>query len=416
MRSLILPLLVLSSTATDIVDNHPNYRPSPDRGGPIAAKDPFGPDPLHAFVPDFDVVDPVDFFGLDIIKELGNEPFPLPDDSDKETPENDVALELTDAKEEEEDPNEFHYEDFARLDALFQNGLTEEEEADAKLDQGPRDLLVRDEDDTKDADMDRRSGFRKLSAYSASIGTFGRLDCTPVSWSDCGTNMVSSLSLGAGALTIPCNQCYTFDVQGNVTLGGLDIQGKLLFPVNHKVNIRTPYVIVQGELEIGVDHAEITPDNMSTKFILTGTQNIFFTPTEPPNQNVCPNGGCNLGPKPFLIAGGKVNINAMPESCAPHTPVLRKVRKDPVHNPNDFPKFSPLPPTCPTSGRNYALYDFETTYGNFTGRDGAFVVLEDGTMKVTNRKLYDRGPYIDLTPTFPALCLVPDQEYLFYAR
>jgi len=37
-------------------------------------------------------------------------------------------------------------------------------------------------------------------------------------------------------------------------------------------------------------------------------------------------------------------------------------------------------------------------------------------MRVTNRRLQDRGPEIDLTPMYPELCLVPEQDYLFVAR
>ena len=264
------------------------------------------------------------------------------------------------------------------------------------------------------------------SVASAKIGTFQPLDCNSNPWSNCGSNLVSSIiASGTATLTIPCGQCYTFDVEGNVTLGGLDIQGKLLFPLNHKVNIYTPYVVVQGELEINVNHATISPDHVSTNFILTGTQDVLFTPTESPNQNACSGatlGKCNLGKKAFVIAGGKLNIRGMPDDdtspspCATYTPVLKKIHKDPVVDPKNFAKFTLLPDTCPSSGRSFVKYDFETSYGNWTGRDGSFVNLGNGSVRMSRRLLSDRGPYLDLTAMSPPYCLVPGQVYLLSAR
>ena len=272
--------------------------------------------------------------------------------------------------------------------------------------------------DDQDSPILMSSSTRKLSAASAKIGTFYPLDCNPTSWS-CTSFGPSDLPTGSNPLVVPCGQCYRFDITGNVTLSGLDIKGKLLFPVNQKVNIFTPYVIVQGELEINVDHDKVSPDNLATRFTLTGTSDVTFTPTDSPNQDVCSktSNECKIGKKPFVVAGGKVNINSIPDTCATHTPIKKKIYKDPVYNPDDFPKFVTLPPSCPQSGINYISYDFEDqNYGNWTGREGGFVVMADGTMKISNRKIVSRGPAIDITPIDPANCLVPDQDYLFVAR
>ncbi len=270
----------------------------------------------------------------------------------------------------------------------------------------------------------RTSTKRELSANSATIGNFTQLSCndpTSPSWSSCGA-LVSSIipSSDSEMLVIPCGVCYTFDIEGDVLLpGGIDIKGKLVFPLNHKASIYTSSVIVEGALEINVDHPKVSPENLATHFILTGTEDVMFSPSDTPNENACmnqPNGICNLGPKPFVIAGGKVTINSMPETCATHTTLLKKVHKDPVYDPQDFPEFQPLPPTCPESGISYISYDFEDGYGNWTGEDGAFMVKDDGVLKITNRRLTDRGPKLDLTPMFPSSCLFPNQEYLFVSR
>ena len=259
-----------------------------------------------------------------------------------------------------------------------------------------------------------------LSANSAKIGTFSPLNCNPATFTNCSALVSNNLPAGNYPLTIPCGQCYTFDLDGNVTLAGLNIEGKLLFPLNHKVNILTPYVIVQGELEISVDHDKITPNNIGTNIILTGTSDVYFQPTKAPNQNACEETGnqCNLGVKPFVVAGGKVDINALPESCSTYTPVLQKKYTDPTYNYKDFPHYVTLPETCPQSGLSFISYNFDNgDYGNWTGRDGAFMeVMDDGSVKVINRKKEDRGPHLDITPIRPDLCLVPDQDYLLAAR
>ena len=271
-----------------------------------------------------------------------------------------------------------------------------------------------------------RTSHRSLSENSAKIGTFGLLECNPSSWSniDCSTLVSNELSTD-NSLIVPCGQCYTFDMSGNVTLNGIDIKGRLHFPVNHKVVLHTPFVIVQGELDIEVSHTQISPPNMATRFVLTGTEDVMFTPSDPPNQDACEQtagGSCNLGPKPFLVAGGKVNFNTMPDqtSCLTHTPIQKKIYKDPVYDSNAFPKFVTLPPSCPdhsSETTDYISYDFnDNQRGNWTGCDGSFLRHSNGEFTVTNRKRSNCGAELDITPIRPEICLVPHQEYLFVSR
>lgn len=258
---------------------------------------------------------------------------------------------------------------------------------------------------------------RALSVASAKIGTFSRLQCNPVTWSDCTTLVSNNLPSLGEPLIVPCGQCYTFDVMGNATFDGINIVGKLLFSNNHKAVINTPYVIVQGELELSADE-NISPANQATKFVLTGTQDVIFNPTEAPNQSAC-GAGCNLGVKPFVVAGGEVKIQGMADSCTTHTPVKRQVYKDPTYDPADFPTFTSLSSSCAISGTqtDYISYDFEDdNVGNWTGREGAFIVVADGSLIVSNRMLHTSGPYLDITPIFPEQCLVADQDYLVVAR
>lgn len=169
-----------------------------------------------------------------------------------------------------------------------------------------------------------------------------------------------------------------------------------------------------------MDHDVITPNNEGVVFNITGTDDIMFKATNTPNMEACaqqPDGECNLGPKPFFVAGGKLKIEAFPSSsCKTHTPILRKVLKKPNKDPNDFPKYEEFPPTCPQSGSTLLRYNFDDSVGNWTGYFGAFVHVEDKALKVTNRGAAEQGPMIDITPIKPQMCLEPDRDYLFSVR
>jgi len=265
---------------------------------------------------------------------------------------------------------------------------------------------------------------RKLSVATSTIGTFRALACN-ANLASASCSKIVPLPSGSNPLEIPCGQCYTFDASlgRSVTIaGGINIKGKLRFVPDVQVTISTPYVIVQGELEITTTRNTISPENESVKFILTGASNVLFKPTDSPNASACNqqlNGVCNLGTKPFVVAGGRLNINALPSgNCKTHTPILGKVLKRPEHDPLSFESIRTLPQSCPVSGTtDYVQYDFEGgNLGNWTGNFGAFVIFDHGSLRIGGRKAKWQGPLLDLTPMMPHRCLVPNQKYLLTAR
>ena len=140
---------------------------------------------------------------------------------------------------------------------------------------------------------------------------FAPLTCnSPMTSSFCDTTpdgLLSSLVSAAngGEVKVPCEKCYKYDLGQTATIGGLNIIGKLYVPPNYKSTLRTPYVFVQGELEMS-DTNPIAPENQSMKIVLTGTTAVTFSPAE---SNVGVAGTpFNAGIKPFLVAGGKLNI------------------------------------------------------------------------------------------------------------
>jgi len=264
----------------------------------------------------------------------------------------------------------------------------------------------------------------------ANLGEFQPLLCNAnLATAKC-TGKVSNVIPANGVLrtplTIPCGQCWKFDVEKVNLVGGINIIGKLLFPLNQKARIVTTSVIVQGELKMIVNHPVISPENLAVEFILRGTQDIMFTRAGGPGKDICntqPNQKCNFGKKPFVVAGGKIDVRAnAPAPCKTFTKIKDKVFKSPpAKDPDDFIFYKELPAECPKSGLLFYKENFNGNTGNWTGHKGGQIHYDGdkngkGAIRVSNRKFWWQGPYFDYTMTSPEKCLVPDTEYLFSAR
>ena len=123
-----------------------------------------------------------------------------------------------------------------------------------------------------------------------------------VSWS----TKFGTSSTKVKRVVINCGECITMDHPGPVLtlLDGLDIRGKLIFPDNYQLEMRSTLIIVQGVLEM----QSTKPVNgvPSVKFFMTGDTDQFFIPINE-NTNVCNGGACIAGKKAIVVAGGKVN-------------------------------------------------------------------------------------------------------------
>jgi hypothetical protein len=181
------------------------------------------------------------------------------------------------------------------------------------------------------------------------------------------------------------------------------------------------------QLEIRTTHSTISEDNKSVVFNFIGTDDVISALNDSPNQDVCaqqPNGKCNLGSKAFVIAGGKLNIEAFPDdsSCSTHTPILKKIYENHSKDPNDFPKFEALPSTCSISGLEYISYDFnDGNVGDWSAGPyksaNANIAANEGALKVTSRThATNDGPAVDIASFVPNLCLVPGKTYIFTAK
>ena len=153
-------------------------------------------------------------------------------------------------------------------------------------------------------------------------------------------------------------------------------------------------------------------------FNITGTNDVTFTNamTSAPNTNVCPNGSCNLGPKPFVVLGGKLNIRGFPDnSCKTWTPIKNVELKVPTQELANFDQYQEFPgsDTCPITGTTFYQSDFSTgELGNPEwSASGGTLSIADGVLTVSERKNLDDGPTLDIYDSLS--CLEPDRDYLF---
>eukprot|EP00957_Ditylum_brightwellii_P086586 6587815-Ditylum_brightwellii.AAC.1 len=92
----------------------------------------------------------------------------------------------------------------------------------------------------------------------------------------------------------------------------LNVIGRLVILDGSKVTIKTPSVFVQSILSIGSTRAITGEPDVC--ICMTGNTNINFTP-KGENVGACSGGACNVGPKVFVVAGGQLDINSMPDTC-----------------------------------------------------------------------------------------------------
>lgn len=264
--------------------------------------------------------------GIDIIAEEEMESdleleVNIPDALDPEVDSPDVPLEVVVAggsaeeavltPEEEETTTLLNPDGTAVLSDELDGGVIPSSEPNERRLRGSgRKTLKTDPQDSKAKVVEHEQHRKLFENPTAGIGLFPPLTSNAnLNTTSC-DNSFAALVTAAGetdVVTVPVGECYTWDTSltGDVTIGGLDIQGKLIIPKNHKATLYTPYVFVQGVFEMSDDNL-ISPANRSMKIVLTGDVDVTFTPAD---SNVGVAGTpFNAGVKPFLVAGGQLNI------------------------------------------------------------------------------------------------------------
>jgi len=228
--------------------------------------------------------------------------------------------------------------------------------------------------------------------------------------------------LNGGPIEIPCNKCYSmggFTNREIITLTGpLDIKGKLDFPDGTKVQLETTGIFVQGELSMkSTKLVDGTPDVVIS---LTGSSDVIFTP-DSQNAAACDENGCNFGPKPIVVAGGRLNIDGMPDSCSTWTTVADYERIE-KPTPTKYRKQPTIPDTS-AGTCDFTLLEerFENGIGQWNGNLGAKEQILSGShdgsnyLRVSSRTESFQGPLYDLN-RYLRECAIPDTDYLFRAK
>jgi len=252
-------------------------------------------------------------------------------------------------------------------------------------------------------------------------GMFAALDCNSnlgsqqcTSWTSNFTSAVNHPSL----VVIPCGQCIIMDLAApNLTLaGGIDIQGKLVFPDGYKLALNAPFIRVQGELQM--TSTKIPNGEEDVKFVLTGT-NEAITKFIPAGNNVdkC-DGQCTVGKKPIVVAGGKLVIQALPSNTPTWLPLYDVATDSTAETlPEEFYDSYKAPPVingCDSEGI-YIYEDFSTPVGStFVGTLGTNVTYANSRLLVHNRTSSRHMLQVDLKDI--RRCLQPNRTYLLTAR
>jgi hypothetical protein len=114
-------------------------------------------------------------------------------------------------------------------------------------------------------------------------------------------------------IILPCGECILLDqtISGSTLTfeDGIDIRGKLVILEGTTINIRTPMIVVQGELQMY--SAKKAVNGIPSIHILLTGQNIrqAYTAIDE-NSNKCNDDGtniCEVGKKSITVAGGKIN-------------------------------------------------------------------------------------------------------------
>jgi hypothetical protein len=115
---------------------------------------------------------------------------------------------------------------------------------------------------------------------------------------------------------------------------GLNIEGKLEFGPESSVMIETPFVFVQGVLEVVRPNAGTkVPHQHQVKFLMTKSRgDVVFYPSESgPNKFACGRtkkgrnevpDGCKMDNMAFVVAGGKLDVSAIDPDCPTWVPLL----------------------------------------------------------------------------------------------
>ena len=225
---------------------------------------------------------------------------------------------------------------------------------------------------------------------------------------------------------VPCGVCVEVgcDVREINAVGGIDVQGRLVFkdyhqdcPAESGVTVTTPFLHVQGELVMRSSR-HTSGGEPDVKVVLTGTTQHPLLPHSE-NAGECHEDGCFLGKKAIIVAGGTLDIQGLPAGCETWAK-LAGVQTETL--PESFVPEGPrsLPGTC--SAPVVIFEDFEDQAANGWNShysQGGFEVRSDASgssnyFAALGRTATWQGPMLDIRDHLD--CILPDVKYYITAK
>ncbi len=137
-----------------------------------------------------------------------------------------------------------------------------------------------------------------------------------------GSNLTSEEYV-TGEAHIPCGVCAIVDYEDGNTVEiprGINVEGMLYFPPAANVELHIPHLYVQGNLKIDAPN---NGNKIKVHMINTGHEQSMIPHVE--NANQCLEVGCSFGEKAVVVAGGTLDIQALPDPSCPTWTFLEAV-------------------------------------------------------------------------------------------
>ena len=263
----------------------------------------------------------------------------------------------------------------------------------------------------------------------------------------------STLAGLTGPAKIDCGTCVKLDsVTGTISIPtGLNVEGKLVIDSadyasgsGGGVEIVTPFVLVQGIVEINSDRPVSPADDTElVRFTLDdstvgGAALHVSGHIHAHNSMFCNKHNCAVGTKPIVIAGGKMDVHALPADC-PSWVRLDDVETRPITVPEagtyDIPaalSADQIAAACPSNPADPTLagtviensFDSDAELGHGLGLwNGHWATYardtvdshtpNDPYLRVSNRAVW-QGPMMQVDDI--VRCMVPGEPYVMTAK
>jgi len=225
--------------------------------------------------------------------------------------------------------------------------------------------------------------------------------------------------VNSSAYVVPCGTCQVLTETIDF-VGGLNVEGHLqiLPPVNvaSEISIQAPFIFVQGKLTIDME-SESFADRRGSIHIELVEGNGADIQMVPHAENSMACGDptkCNVGKRPFVVAGGMIDIRAYNQSCPSWTNLDDVVKTGMAQLDLSVDEHPPQPPSAVCS-EIAVSQDFENLFPVYDAWDGGFF----GGASEYGVKGTAANHYFEVTGQGPRVylenpeCLTPGAQYLF---